>query len=475
MEYFNAIILDKYNKTPIYQQLGDSIHELIEKGILQPNYRLPSIRIMAEKLNINNVTVVNAYRYLENKKVVYSQIGSGTYVSPLPIKDLPEPINPNINKFNKNNNYNLENALNFATTSTSEELFPVDEFKQIFNEILERDKGYAFKYQESEGYTSLRKSICKYLSHYSINSSYEKIQIISGAQQGIDILSKAILKSGDIVFVEKPTYYGAVGAFQSRGANIIEIPLENDGMNMDLLESYMKLYLPKLIYVMTYYQTPTSISYSLEKKRKLLQIAEKYNSYIIEEDNLSDFNYSNTENVSLKALDYKNRVIYIKSFSKILMPGLRLGFIILPQKILQQVSLAKQNSDISTSGFIQRAFDLYLQKGLWIEHKKRICNIYKKRYQETIKCVDKYLDVKYTPPNGGLTLWLKFHESINIEYFCNKLLEQKVILSPGALFSLSNEQIPYVRLSFASVRKEDISKGIKIMGDILLKKQEMNL
>jgi DNA-binding transcriptional MocR family regulator len=466
MDYINKIVLSKTSKVPMYQQLGDSLHKLIFEGKLAPNYKLPPIRIMAEKLNVNTSTVINAYKYLENKKVVYSQMGSGTYVSPLLISDIPEPVlNSQINTFDKRTRYKLENALNFATTSTSENLFPVDEFKQIFNEVLERDKGLAFNYQESQGYPPLRKSICNYLSYYGIKSSYEKIQIISGAQQGIDIISKAILKSSDIVFVEKPTYYGAIGAFASRGAEIIEIPLEKDGIDINLLESYMKLYTPKFIYIMTYYQTPTSISYSLEKKRKLLQISEKYDTYIIEEDNLSDFNYSETPNIPLKALDYKNRVIYIKSFSKILMPGLRLGFMILPQKIMQEVNLAKHTTDISTSGFIQRALDLYLQNDLWIEHTKYVCNIYKKRYEQIIKFINKYLKdyVEYIPPNGGLTLWLKFNTVINIEDFCNKLLEENIIVSPGTLFSLSEENMPYIRISFASVKKEDIPNGIKAM------------
>lgn len=467
MEYFNTVILNKDSKIPLYQQIGDAIHELIEKGVLKPDYKLPPIRTMAERLNVNNITIVSAYKYLENKKIVYSQIGSGTYVSPLPISDIPEPvISLRTDNFDRENL--CCNAINFSTTSTSEDLFPVQEFKEIFNEILERDKGRAFNYQESQGYIPLRKSICTYLQNYNINSTYERIQIISGAQQAIDILSKALLKTGDIVFVEKPTYYGAIGAFQSRGAEIIEIPLECDGINIGLLENYIKLYCPKFIYIMTCYQTPTTISYSIEKKMRLLQIAEKYDTYIIEEDNLSDFNYSSNPNIALKSLDYKNRVIYIKSFSKILMPGLRIGFIVLPQKILQKVNSAKYNTDISTSGFIQRAFDLYLQKGLWIEHSKYISNIYKKRYNETIRCIDRYLKnyVQYTEPKGGLTLWLKFDSNIDTDILYKELLKNNIIVSTGNMFSISDEYIPYIRISFASVKKENIDFGINKIADI---------
>lgn len=468
--HFVSIALDKESKNPIYQQLGDALQDLIHQGILKPNTKLPPIRTLAEQLKINNVTVVNAYKYLENKKVVYSQMGSGTYVSPLPVEEIPSPVFlQHVSAHEKEHHSFAYDTVNFASMSPSTDLFPVEDFKSAFNEILERDKGDAFHYQESQGYYPLRQSLCQYLSTYGIHAVPDKIQIISGAQQGIDILSKAMLRYGDIVFIEKPTYYGAIGAFQSRGGKIIEIPLEEDGMNLSLLENYMKLYHPKLIYTMTYYQTPTGLSYSLEKKRMLLEMAEKYDTFIIEEDYLSDLHYSEKPIIPLKALDHRNRVIYIKSFSKILMPGLRMGFLVLPKSILNHVLSAKHTSDISTSGFIQRALDLYLRKNLRKQHLEKMNAIYRERYKLTVAAIHTHLSpyVSYIPPEGGLSIWLKVQKTIDLQLLYNRLLAHNIIISPGSLFCTDEEPIPYFRLCFAAVSKEDIEPGIRKIKEVL--------
>ena len=154
----------------------------------------------------------------------------------------------------------MENAINFTSTSLPNEMFPVDAFKEAFNAVLDREKGGAFRYMDSMGYVPLREQLCRYLMNYGIKTSPENVQIISGAQQGIDIISKAMLRYGDVVFVEKPTFYGAAGAFLSRGGKLMEIPLEEDGMDMVILENFLKLYHPRFIYMMAYYQTPTGIS-----------------------------------------------------------------------------------------------------------------------------------------------------------------------------------------------------------------------
>ena len=344
---------------PLYQQLADGIARLIADGHLPANSKLPPIRKLAGQAGVNPATVVTAYKHLESKQMAYSRIGSGTFVSPLPVEQAPEPV-ANLNIRPYHSGINLENAINFANTSLPHEMFPVAAFKRAFDEVLEREKGGAFSYMDIMGHEPLRALLCGYLESCGIKTSVENVQIISGAQQGVDLISKAILRFGDVVFVEKPTFYGAAGAFLSRGGKLVEIPLLEDGMDIAALENYLKLYQPKLIYMTAYFQTPTGVSYSLEKKRRLLELAEQYGAYIIEEDDYYDFHYGAEPLVSLKALDYKNRVIYIKSFSKILMPGLRMGLIVLPKKIRQAVMEAKYTTDHSSSGFMQRAMEYAL-------------------------------------------------------------------------------------------------------------------
>lgn len=470
MNDFYSVFIDKASSTPIYQQLGDALCRLIEKGVLQPNSKLPPIRTMATSLKVNNVTVVTAYKYLENKKVVYSQMGSGTFVSPIPLNNIPEPVAEGNMPLAENKKFDLKSTINFVNTSLPEELFPVDEFKSAFNELLDRENGNAFGYQESQGYLPLRESLCRYLQAYGIKSMPENVQIISGAQQGIDIVAKAIMTFGDVIFMERPSFYGAAGAFLSRGGRIIEIPMENDGMDINSLENYLKLYNPKFIYMMTYFQTPTGISYSIDKKRKILDLAEKYDTYIIEDDNLFDFNYTGNPIVPLKALDYRNRVIYIKSFSKILMPGLRIGFIVLPKKIMHSVMAAKYTSDISTSGFIQKAFDLYLRKNICEGHIDRMRKYGMGKYKLAVKSVDRHLKdcTEYIKPEGGISLWIKILNNVNINNLCSELLTKGVVVSPGSQFLINGEDSHHIRICFANVADDKIDVGIRRIKEVII-------
>lgn len=469
------IKINKEGQVPLYQQLADGLAKLITEGRLPPDSKLPPIRKMAEEYGVNNVTVVSAYKNLESKQMVYTRKGSGTFVSPLPVEAIPEPVaKGNLHGFEAGNSF--ENAINFANTSLPHELFPVDAFKKAFDEVLDREKGGAFRYTDSMGYQPLRQQLCSYLEGYGIKTTMDSVQIISGAQQGIDVISKAMIRFGDVVFVESPTFYGAAGAFLSRGAKLVEIPMEPDGMKMDVLEDYLKLYHPRFIYMMAYFQTPTGISYSLEKKRRLLELAERYDTYIIEEDDFYDFYYNKDTPVSLKALDYKNRVVYIKSFSKILMPGLRMGLMVLPKKVLQGVMEAKYTSDISTSSFIQKAMEQYFRENGWEEHAKAMRCFGGEKYRRTLSFAKQYLEGSaiVSLPNGGVSLWIQLPKGIGAEAFCSRMLEKNVILTPGSQFEISGKDSGHVRLSFCGVEDDKIQVGLKRMGETIERMQMEN-
>lgn len=463
-ELFN-IKIDKSCQTPIYKQIAEKIFSLIEDGTLSPNSKLPPVRKFAYSVGVNTVTIVSAYKYLENKKAVYSHVGSGTYVSPIPLENIPEPvINENI-QLSKSRL--IEGAINFTDTTLPQELFPTDEFKMAFNTLLDREKGGAFSALDSQGYYPLRETLCTVLKHYGITASAENIQILSGGQQGIDIVSKAMLTHGDIVFTEKTTFYGATGAFAYRGCQIVEIPMEDDGCDVSVLENLAKIYHPKIFYMMSYFQTPTGISYSLDKKRKILELAEKYNFYIIEDDNLYDFNYTKHSIVPLKALDFRNRVVYIKSFSKILMPGLRIGFAVMPKKVHSGIMNAKYVADISTSGLIQKLLDIYLNNYDWKGHIDKICAYGHSKYKTAIKYCDRYLsNSKYIKPQGGVSLWIDTGIT-NQSLFSQKLMEKGIIISSGKQFVPSQISSSYIRLCFSNISDEKLEKGIRNIENVI--------
>ncbi|GAE87350.1 PLP-dependent aminotransferase family protein [Acetivibrio straminisolvens] len=251
LELFKSIKLDKDSSTPLYMQLSDKIAEMIESGVLLADLKLPSIRRMSSLLNVNSVTIVSCYKQLEANGYVHSRPGSGTYVSAVVPSHRINYSDRNIildelyqiDDLDLINNGHIkinENTINFASATPESNLFPVENFKLVLNEVLDRDLGNAFDYQDSQGFYPLRSSVCCLLEKRDITCSEENVQIISGAQQGIDIIAKALLRQGDYVITESPTYTGAIAVFKSRGAEIAGVPLTGDGPDLNILEYNLK-------------------------------------------------------------------------------------------------------------------------------------------------------------------------------------------------------------------------------------------
>jgi DNA-binding transcriptional MocR family regulator len=458
------------------------LKEKIMDGILAPDSRMPSIRRLANSLGINQVTVVSAYRQLESEGYIYTRAGSGSFVTrilPVPIQAsqsdrliLDEIYMQDDFQLINSGNINIDaHTINFASATPTPDLFPVDDFKLVLNEVLERDKGTAFGYQESQGFYPLRQCICNVLQKDGVSCTTENMQIISGAQQGIDIISKMFLQQGDYVITESPTYTGAIAVFKSRGAEIVDVELHKDGPNLNALEYNLKKYKPKLIYTIPSFQNPTGYSYSNVKREELIKLATKYDTYIIEDDYVSDLDFENKNYIPLKTLDTSDRVIFIKSFSKIFMPGLRLGFMIAPSSLQNRIQEAKHTSDISTSGLIQRAFDLYIRRGYWNKHLNYMYDTYKERYLSMLSCLDRNLpeDVTYIKPGGGLNVWLSLPYGYRTDHLLKQTAAANIVFAPGKIFYSGNapQMVNNIRLSFGAVHTDQIEEGIPKLCDML--------
>lgn len=454
---------------PKYIQLSTRIKNMIDANIVEDGEKLPSIRKLAEELNVNNVTIVNAYKKLENEGYAVQQIGSGTYAKR---KDIARSFKREFSETLKGiSGEALKEYIDFNGETACSDFFPVETFKKVLNEVLDRDGSEAFIYQESLGFEGLRNSINNFFWDGNIESN--NVLIVSGAQQGIDIVSKALINIDDGVVLEKPTYSGALSVFKWRRANIFEVSMKNDGMDIDELKKIVKKNDIKCVYLMSYFQNPTGISYSSEKKQELLELAEKYDFYIIEDDYLSELIYTpDIKYETLKSMDKNDRVIYIKSFSKIFLPGIRIGYMIPPKKFREVIQNSKINTDISTSSLMQRALDLYINKGFWKEHIKKLNEDYYKRYHFMEKCLKEVLEdkISFKCPGGGLNFYLKINELLDIN--CMKLFKEckkrKVLITPGVLFYRnSKDGEKYVRLGFSQTNNKAIEKGIGILRDCL--------
>jgi DNA-binding transcriptional MocR family regulator len=473
-----SIQLDKSSSKHLYIQLYIQLRGLIEAGKLKEHTKLPPIRKLSKSLGVNNVTIVNAYNLLEEENLVYKKVGSGTFVSAKNLVGDREDVYLDEEVYIDEDTKFVEDrkgveegdrVINFATAAPTPDLFPIAPFKRLLNKVLDRDRGYAFGYQKSQGYLPLRQSISEYIKSYNIESKIDEIQIVSGAQQGIDILAKTFLDYGDTVFVERPTYPGAISVFKSRRANIVDIPIGEDGIDIKALEVELAKEKPKFLYLMPNYQNPTGYSYSKEKKERILELAKEHDLLIIEDDCLSDLNYGKNNNSSLKSLDTESRVIYIKSFSKIFMPGLRLAFLIIPERYFNDILLSKYMSDIFTDGLVQRVLDLYFREEIWEEQISKLKQTYQQRYEAMVKSLQKYLPqrVKFITPAGGLNLWLELPESISGKKLHQKALKKGINIAPGEVFYYSQKQENRVRLSIAAVTIEEIELGIKKLAKLI--------
>jgi len=468
MTWWQQLDIDRSKKEPLYQQLYRQIKEGIAAEELEKNSRLLPIRELAEKFEVNPATVVKAYELLEEEGLIYKRVGSGSFVAPEaggPGDAISEREQDSLEMLGYGQ-LDLSGDINFASATPAPSLFPVADFKIALNHVLERDQGEAFTYQKSQGFYPLRRSIQSYFSRQGLEIPVEEIQIVSGAQQAIDLTVKIFLDYGRQVLVERPTYPGAISAFKSRAATIDSIPLKEDGPDLQELENKLSRNRYQLFYTMTSFHNPTGICWSKEKKQRLIQLAEEYNFLIIEDDCLSELCYQGEPPLPLKSFDQQGRVLYIKSFSKIFMPGLRLAFLTLPEKYQSRLLAAKHATDISSAGLTQRAMDYYLREGLWQKHIDRIGHLFQQRFTTMLAEIkDKLLPPLTIPfvPRGGIYFWLRLPAEGSGRDFYLAARQQNVALLPGEVFIHprdSQTNIPYFRLSFAAVSEEEIKTGI---------------
>ena len=436
-----------------YIRIYTHIKNLIIEGEIKEHEKLPPIRKLSEYIGVNNTTIVKVYELLEKEGYVYKIVGSGTFAS-------------EIKKYRAKDKKKNKNIIQFDNGNPSNEMFPVEDFKKAVNLALSKNEGAIFEYDEGLGNEGLRDRISKYLIKNGINAAKDDLQIISGAQQGIDIVCKGIINYSDTVFVEEPTYNGAIEVFKSRGAKIISIPMLDDGIDIGILKLKLDKIKPKLMYVMPNFQNPTGISYSSYKKKKLLELAEEYDFYILEDDFISDFKFDSEDNRPLKSYDENNRVIYIKSFSKIFMPGLRIGVIDIPPELMKNILWAKYSSDISTPGLIQSSLLCYMEEFDWDKHIEKMDKIYDEKYRVAKECIKKFFKGRIRVRNcsGGINFFCELPRGCKSREFTDFIYKKGVSVLPGTYFYDNVIDDRFFRINVARESVENIEKGIEIIG-----------
>ena len=479
------IPLDRQSEIPLYKQIKTYLQQGILSGSLAADTRLPASRQLAQELGVNRITVENAYAELESEGLVFSKLGSGTYVlspdSVMPLiknnSDAPWPLwQQSLLAQDKTRSKSTDTArdavrhpqlISFASGIGDSNLFPAEDIRKALQSVMRRDGIAALDYGEHNGYRALRESIAHILASQGIQSQPENILITAGSQQALSLISQLLLNPGDVILVESPTYSGALDLFRALGFTIVGIPVDSQGMQVESLEKLLQLHHPKLIYTIPNFHNPTGTCLTGPRRRQLLILADRYNIPIIEDDFVGDLRYEGHTQPALKALDPRGCVIYISTFSKMLMPGLRVGFILAEGPVYDSLSNFKRVNDLATSALVQRALEAYVTVGRYQSHLRRSCQVFRKRRDVMVSAIQRYLPakVRFDLPQGGLFIWLQLPQELEAEELLSLAWEEGVDFAPGNSFFPDGLQgSNWLRLNFVAQTPSQIEEGIKRLG-----------
>lgn len=355
-----------------------------------------------------------------------------------------------------------ENMISFSGVIPSKELFPTEEFKKIQKKLLENKSQEIFFHSPVTGYKELKEEIKKLMLNRGARISVKDIMVTSGSQQGLDIIVRTVVNSNDVILVEEPTFFGAIELFKSLGAKVVGVPMDEHGIKTDVLEYLIQKHKPKFIYVIPNFHNPTGITMSLDKRYEIIRISGKYGIPIIEDDPYGELTYEGKVLPPLKALDKFNYVLYLSSFSKVISLGLRLGWIIAPERVINKLSMFKQLTDLHVNTLSQNMMCEFLRQGYYEKHIEKIRKEYSFKRDLMIRELHKnFKEIQVYTPQGGFYLWCKFKKEIDINLLLKKAMLNGVNFISGNLFKINDkEKTKFIRLNFTYPKRKEISLGI---------------
>ncbi len=364
-------------------------------------------------------------------------------------------------------------VISFGGGLPAPDVFPVKRFEEACHSVLEQHGAQALQYGPTEGYEPLREMIARNLARYGILAHAENVLITAGSQQALDLIGKLLVDSGDRVLVEAPSYLGALQAFGVYGAEFISVPLDDDGLRTDQLESALGQK-PKFIYILPNFQNPAGVTLSEARRRQLIFLAERYGIPIVEDDPYGQLRFEGDHLSPLVVLDHETlrdtafrlgNVIYLSTFSKTLAPGIRLAWIVAPVEVIGKLVLLKQAADLHTATFNQMVAYEVAKDGFLDQHVKLIRQVYRERRDVMLNALADLFpgEVTWTHPQGGLFLWITLPEGTDCRALFRTALAEDVAFVPGDCFYADNasEGCRHMRLNFSYSEPEQIREGIR--------------
>jgi DNA-binding transcriptional MocR family regulator len=490
---FSNLIIN--NDDPIYVQIERHINQGIKSGELQKNSKLPSTREVSKFLNISRNSVISAYEELESLGIITTKRGIGTFIS---IESILERYDYNIDFIKRVNHYGdtlkkldiikselpyKKGMISFKSISPESHLFNLDDFKRSLLDAWTFEEANLLNYGYAKGYKPLIDYFFDYMSEKRVNTKNKDILITNGFTEAFDIIISSLTNKGDVILCEEPTHNTALKIMKAYGLGIVQVKMDNEGLDLKSLEEALEKCNPKFGYLIPSYNNPTGIVTKTKRRKEIYKLFRKYSVPIIEDGFNEELLYSSSPIDPIASLcGDGNGVIYIGSLSKILFPGLRIGWIFGDEKLIGILESVKRGKNIHSSFLNQSTFYYYLKSGAFSRYLKNVRKYYRNKYALVMELVEKFIPYEYVTGEGGLHIFIKLKDNINARELLDLCYKDNVIFMPGDIFyentqtEIENysdtESIDFkgkdtFRIGFGRVSDDDIRRGIKIISNNL--------
>lgn len=488
------LTLDPASPLPLYQQIRDQIRQLIASGTLARGDRLPPSRDLARRLGVHRTTVANAYAELTADGWISGHVGRGTFVSKGVEAAVPAAASPAGNDSTLVANGFLWTTLlaethvddpldvlltealvddpeliSFTTARPAEELFLVEEFRRCCSDVLKSEGRRLLQLGPSDGYPPLKEFLREELRREGIAAGARELLVVNGCQQGLDLIRKVFVRPGDTVLLENPCYPGAIQVFRTANVRCIGVPVSERGLNLGALETLLARNRARLLLLTPNFHNPTGTTLSLDARRRVLELASQYHVPVVEDNIYGALRLRGRDIPSLKALDRAGLVLHVNSFSKVCFPGLRVGWIVASEPVIERLRIAKQATDLHTDQLAQAALAEFCRRGFLRRAITRTRAEYRARLEQAEKALAQHFppEVHWVHPDGGMLIWVRLPEGLDAGALLLKARERKVLFTPGRFFYFQAVESHTLRLGFSSLNPQQIERGIAILGSLL--------
>lgn len=483
-----SIHLDRDSPEPLHRQVESALRARIESAALPVGSRLQPSRVLARSLGVSRATVTTAYDALAAAGYVEPRVGHGTEVvrrtppenPSRPLAELPaagrldwsgllaEVLQDPAMGTDRRSSPPERTAgrLDFASLVPDESLFPVDDLRRCLDVVLRREGETLLQYGSPEGWEPFRELMAERLRRAGMHLGADDILIVNGAQQGLDLVCRALLDPGDAVAVEAPTYANLLPVLRLHRAEILGIPMTSAGLDLERLESVLRARRVKFLYTMPHFQNPTGITTTLAHRQGLLEIATRHGILVLEDGFEEDLRWDGGDTPALRALDASGRVCYLGTFSKGLVPGFRIGWLVAERYLLGKLAQLKRTTDYHTSLVLQAALAEFCRRGEYDAHLRRLRRTYRVRMAAASAAFARHMPagVRWRVPRGGYCLWVEMSAGISVDELLARLGREGVHVTPGRHFFAGEPDCGCFRMSISRTGVEEIERGIAIVG-----------